>query len=142
MGQRYVQDTQKVLFLAREEAGRLGTRAVSSEHLLLGLIRDEDCAGALLLAHTLKISLGHLRAAIERHVTFSRHVIEEELPFTPEAQAILTHAKQIAGELGAAAVDTRHLLLAIASSNSGLGAQACAELSVSPDAIRQHLTPL
>jgi ATP-dependent Clp protease ATP-binding subunit ClpC len=58
---------RRVVFFAQEEAGRLGENYVSSEHLLLGLIRENDSVAAQILEQ-MDFSLGRIRAEIERQV--------------------------------------------------------------------------
>ena len=43
MWQRFTERARRVVFFAQEEAGRLGENYVGTEHLLLGLIREDDC---------------------------------------------------------------------------------------------------
>ena len=49
MWQRFTERARKVVFYAQEEAGRLGENYVSTEHLLLGLVRENDSVAARVL---------------------------------------------------------------------------------------------
>ena len=60
MWQRFTERARKVVFYAQEEAGRLGENYVSTEHLLLGLVRENDSVAARILDR-LGISLGRIR---------------------------------------------------------------------------------
>ena len=49
MWQRFTERARKIVFYAQEEAGRLGENYVSTEHLLLGLVRENDSVAARIL---------------------------------------------------------------------------------------------
>src|SRR6186713_2681988 len=65
MWQRFTERARKVVFYAQEEAGRLGENYVSTEHLLLGLVRENDSVAARILDR-MGVSLGRIRSEIER----------------------------------------------------------------------------
>jgi len=68
MWQRFTERARKVVFYAQEEAGRLGDNYVSTEHMLLGIIRENDSVAARILDR-LGVSLGRIRSEVERQVT-------------------------------------------------------------------------
>ena len=63
MWQRFTERARKVVFYAQEEAGRLGENYVSTEHLLLGLVRENDSVAARILDRS-GGSLGRSRSDI------------------------------------------------------------------------------
>ena len=68
MWQRFTESARRVVFFAQEEAGRLGESYVSSEHLLLGIIRENDGVAARILDR-MGVSRGRIRSEIERQIT-------------------------------------------------------------------------
>src|SRR5437016_5431030 len=67
MWQRFTERARRVVFFAQEEAGRLNVDYVSAEHLLLGLIRENDCVAAKVLEE-LHVNLAQLRSDIRSTV--------------------------------------------------------------------------
>ncbi len=65
MWQRFTERARRIVFYAQEEAGRMGEKYVSTEHLLLGLVRENDCVAARIF-DILGMSLGRIRSEIER----------------------------------------------------------------------------
>ena len=78
MWQRFTERARKVVFYAQEEAGRLGENYVSTEHLLLGLVRENDSVAARILDR-IGVSLGRIRSEIERQVDAFIDKFEPEL---------------------------------------------------------------
>ena len=70
MWQRFTERARKVIFYAQEEAQRLGESQVSTEHLLLGLVRESDSVAARILDR-MGVSLQRIRNEIERYATRS-----------------------------------------------------------------------
>ena len=68
MWQRFTERARRVVFFAQEEAARLGENYVGTEHLLLGLVRENDTVAARILDR-LGVPLGRIRSDIERQVT-------------------------------------------------------------------------
>ena len=55
MFERYTERARRVIFFARYEASQLGSRTIETEHLLLGLIRENNgLTGKLRYAHSLR----------------------------------------------------------------------------------------
>ena len=63
--QKFTERARRVVVLSQEEAGRLGEAFVSTEHLLLGLVREPDSVAGRIL-DKLGVSLGRIRSEIER----------------------------------------------------------------------------
>lgn len=65
MWTRFTERARRTIFFAQEEAGRLGENHVSTEHILLGIVRENDSAAVQIL-EALKVSRSRLRQDIER----------------------------------------------------------------------------
>src|SRR6266851_4570312 len=81
---RFTERARRVVFFAQEEAARLGENYVGTEHLLLGLVRENDSVAARILDH-LGVPLGRIRSDIERQVTRGHGNVGQEIQITPHA---------------------------------------------------------
>jgi ATP-dependent Clp protease ATP-binding subunit ClpC len=68
MWQLFTERSRRVVFFAQLEAGRLGQSNIGPEHLLLGLVSENDNVAARILDR-MGISLGRIRSEVERQVT-------------------------------------------------------------------------
>src|ERR1700741_1393799 len=99
MFERYTEKARRVILFARYEASQYGSPYIETEHLLLGLLR-EDRAFALRLLGEVNAEKG-IRSEIERHIT-SREPISTsvEVPLTSESKRVLNLAGEEADGLG------------------------------------------
>jgi hypothetical protein len=122
MFERYTEKARRVIFFARYEASNYGSPYIETEHLLLGLLR-EDHALAKRLAKE-HIVEPDIRAEIERRITrrepFSTSV---EVPLSDECKRILNFAADAAAQRGHRWVETEHLLLGILRIDTSMAAQ-------------------
>jgi quinol monooxygenase YgiN len=113
MFERYTERARRVLFFARYEASQLGSTAIQSEHLLLGLLRDGkgvtsgifEKAGLDSVAVHFEIG----NAAADR----PRIATSVEIPIAPDAKAALQHAAEEADGLHHGHIGSEHLLLGL-----------------------------
>jgi len=113
MFERYTERARRVLFFARYEASQLGSLAIESEHLLLGLIREGKGLTARIFARS-QLSLEHVRKEIEGRTAFREKVSTSvEIPFSGETKRILQRAAEEADRLRHGYIGTEHLLLGI-----------------------------
>src|SRR5580704_13831646 len=122
MFERYTEKARRLVFFARFEASRYGSPSIETEHLLLGLLR-EDLA-------LLKIFLGDgdieggIRADIERHVRRGEAISTSvEMPLTTECQRVLNLASEEAQRLAHRQIDTEHVLLGMLGVEGSLAAK-------------------
>ncbi len=64
MFERYTETARRVIFFARYEASQLGSPYIETEHLLLGILREETCFAAEMLSER-GLTLTQVRAGIE-----------------------------------------------------------------------------
>ena len=113
MFERYTEQARRVLFFARYEASQLGSTAIHSEHLLLGLLRERkgiseqifEMAGLDSLA--VHFEIGHEAADRPRIAT------SVEIPIAPDAKAALERAAAEADGLRHLHIGAEHLLLGL-----------------------------
>src|SRR5260370_34774480 len=85
MWQRFTERARRVVFFAQEEAARLGENYVGTEHVLLGLVRENDSVAARILDR-LGVPLGRIRSDIERQVPRGDGNLGQDMQTTPRAK--------------------------------------------------------
>ena len=88
MFERFTERARQVVVLAQEEARALKHNYIGTEHLLLGLLREEEGVAARVL-DSLQISTEEVRAAVVRIVGTGEEVATGQIPFTPRAKKVL-----------------------------------------------------
>ena len=119
MWQRFSERARKVVFYAQEEAGRFGDNYVSTEHLLLGLIRENDCVAVRVLDR-LDISPKRIRTELERQMARGEGLRDQDLQLTPRSKRVIDLAYDEAKRTPDAAIGTEHLLLGLLREGEGL----------------------
>ena len=88
MWQRFTERARKVVFYAQEEAQKFGEGYVSTEHLLLGLVRESDSVAARVLDQ-LGISLAKIKREVEEQLPRGDHKSGQEMALTPRAKRVI-----------------------------------------------------
>src|SRR5207247_7888270 len=127
MWQRFTERARRVVFFAQEEAARLGENYVGTEHLLLGLVRENDSVAARILDR-LGVPLGRIRTDIERQVTRGHGNPGQDVQLTPRAERVIDLANEEARQLNNNYIGTEHLLLGLIREGDGLAARVLAKL--------------
>jgi len=141
MWQRFTERARKVVFYAQEEAGRLGENYVSTEHLLLGLVREDDSVAARVLDR-LGVSLGRVRSEIERQVAHGEGRLGQDMQLTPRAKRVIDLAYDEARQLNNNYIGTEHLLLGLIREAEGLAGKVLAMLGADIDRARREVIQL
>jgi len=105
-------NVQNALGYSREEAERLGNSYIGPEHLLLGLLRDND-SKAITLLKELKVDIQKLKEAIEDEIRTDSKVNQSDIPLLKTTERILKLIYLEVRSLQDTEADTEHLLLAI-----------------------------
>jgi len=129
MMDKLTQRAYRVLLLAQEEARRLNYSTVGTEHILLGLIREEGGVAAQALIN-LGLDLNYLRAEIERLIGRGDGTSYGALPFTSRAKKVLEYASESAQELNHNYIGTEHLLLGLLKEGEGVAAHVLEGMGV------------
>jgi len=86
--ERYTERARQVVVLAREEACILKHDYIGTEHILLGVLREEEGLGARVL-RSLDITVERTRAQVVKIVGLGKEASPDQLPFTPRAKQVL-----------------------------------------------------
>ncbi len=112
MFERYTEKARRVIFFARYEASQFGSPYIETEHLLLGLLReDKALTNRFLRSHA---SVESIRKQIEQHTTVREKVSTSvDLPLSNECKRVLAYAAEEAERLSHKHIGTEHLLLGL-----------------------------
>ncbi|HUV04641.1 MAG TPA: ATP-dependent Clp protease ATP-binding subunit [Armatimonadota bacterium] len=141
MWQRFTERARRVIFFAQEEAGRLGENFVTTEHLLLGLVRENDSVAARILER-MGVSLNRIRSEVERQVTRGDGRLGQDMQLTPRAKRVIDLAYDEARQLNNNYIGTEHLLLGLIREGEGLAARVLAKLGVDLERTRREVMSL
>jgi ATP-dependent Clp protease ATP-binding subunit ClpC len=133
--ERFTERAREVVVLAQEEARALKHNYIGTEHLLLGLLREEEGIAARVLA-TLDVTIEQVRAQVEQIVGRGEEVTGGQIPFTPRAKKVLELSLREALSLGHNYIGTEHVLLGLARENDGVGARILLDLGIDAEKIR------
>src|SRR5215469_7806348 len=133
---KFSERARRVLVLAQEEAALLGHNYIGTEHLLLGLLREDTGVAAIVLKE-FGVELSQVRAMVERVVGRGTTEPDVERRFTPRAQVVITLA--VSESWRAPAIDTEHILLGLVREGEGLAAGALETLGASLEKVRLRL---
>src|SRR5262245_4247001 len=137
MFERYTERARRVIFFARYEASQFGSVAIETEHLLLGLLREDK---GLLSRFQLDRSIENIRREVEKRLTVRERVSTTiDLPLTNECERILSYAAEEAIRLNHRHIGTEHLLLGILREDKCLAAQILHEQGYQLHVIRKEL---
>ncbi len=137
MFEKFTERARKVMSLARQEAQRLNSEFIGTEHILLGIIQEGGGVAAKVLKN-LNVDLKRIRQEIEKLITPSTSptVTLGQLPFSPRAKRVIELAGEAASGLGHDVIGTEHLLLGLLKENEGIAAQVLTNLGLKLDDVR------
>jgi Clp amino terminal domain, pathogenicity island component/NTF2 fold immunity protein len=138
MFERYTERARRVIFFANYEAKQFGSITIETEHLLLGLIReDKNLTNRFLRNHS---SIETSRKEIEGRTTVGERVSTSiDLPLSNECKRILAYAAEEAERLNQRHIGTEHLLLGILREEKCVAAEILHERGLRLNAIREEL---
>ncbi len=134
---RFTERAANVLLTAEREARAQKHSLRGTEHLLLGLLAENEGLAARVLEH-LDVTPAKVRARMEGKIFAGTHEPTGEIPFTPRACAVLEHACDEARRRGRAVIDTEHILLGIACENEGVAIGILEECGLDAKRIRRE----
>ena len=142
MFERFTDRSRRVVVLAQEEARVLNHEYVGTEHILLGLIREDGGVAAQAL-ESLGISEEAARRQVEEIVgRGGTGPAGGHLPFTPRGKKVLQRSLREAIALGHGYVGTEHILLGLIREDEGAATRVLNGLGVDPNRIRQQVIRL
>src|SRR6201747_1511896 len=138
MFERFTERARQVVVLAQEEARTLKHNYIGTEHILLGLLREEEGLAARVL-ESLDITVERVRSQVVRIVGSGEEVTSGQIPFTPRAKKVLELALREALSLGHNYIGTEHILLGLVRENEGVAARILLDFDADSEKIRNEV---
>jgi len=134
--ERFTQRARRVLSLAHQEAERMRHNYIGTEHLLLGLIREEGGVAGRVLRE-LGLDAERVQEIVER-LTGPGQYRGGKLDLSPGTQQVLEFAVEEARRMGHHYIGTEHILLGLVRYGEGIALDVLRKLGVSPEQIRRQ----
>jgi ATP-dependent Clp protease ATP-binding subunit ClpC len=135
--ERFTQRARRVLSLAQEEAERLQHNYIGTEHLLLGLMREEGGVAGRVL-RDLGLEQRRVEELVERMTRASPRTSNTQLDLSPGTKKVLELAVDEARRMGHHYIGTEHLLLGLVRQTEGVAIDVLKRLGISPEEIRRQ----
>jgi ATP-dependent Clp protease ATP-binding subunit ClpC len=136
MFERYTEKARRVIFFARYEASQFGSPYIETEHVLLGVLREDKG----LTSRFLRSRAESIRKQIEANTTVREMISTSvDMPISDECKRVLAYAGEEAERLGHKHIGTEHLLLGLLREEKCFAAQILQECSVQLAAVREEL---
>jgi ATP-dependent Clp protease ATP-binding subunit ClpA len=127
-----------VIVLAQDEARLLKHNYIGTEHILLGLLREDEGVAARVL-EALEVSLEEVRAQVARIVGQGDEVTTGQMPFTPRAKKVLELALREALSLGHGYIGTEHVLLGLVREGEGVASRILLDFDADAETVRNEV---
>ena len=139
MFERYTEKARRVIFFARYEASQFGSPFIETEHLLLGLLReDKALTNRFLRSHA---SIESIRKQIEGRTPIREKVSTSvDLPLSQECKRVLAYAAEEAERLAHKHIGTEHLLLGLLREDKSFAAEILHERGLRLSSLREELS--
>ena len=137
--EKFSERARRVLTIAQEEARQLNHNYIGTEHILLGLSREEEGIAAKVLTN-LGVSLGKIRSAVEFISSGRDRPGTGDTGLTPRAKKVIELAIDEARQLGHNYIGTEHILLGLLREGEGVAAGVMESLGVTLDKARTEVT--
>jgi hypothetical protein len=139
--ERFTERARQVVVLAQEEARTLKHNYIDTEHILLGLLLEEEGLAARVL-DSLGITVERVREGVIRIVGSGDEITSGPIPFTPRAKTVFELAVREALSLGHNYIGTEHILLGLVRENEGVAARILLDFNVDSEKIRNEVIRL
>ncbi len=135
--ERFTQRARRVLSLAQEEAERMHHGYIGTEHLLLGLMREEGGVAGRVLRE-LGLESKRVQEMIERLTGANKTAGLPKIDLSPGTKRVLELAVDEARRMGHHYIGTEHLLLGLVRQNEGVAVDVLKKLGITAEQIRKH----
>jgi hypothetical protein len=136
MFERFTERARQVVVLAQQEALELKHSFIGTEHILLGLLREEEGVAARVLER-FDITAERVREQIVRIIAAGEEMTPgQSIPFTPRSKQVFELALREALSMGHNYIGTEHILLAVVRENEGVAMRILNDFDADADKIR------
>jgi ATP-dependent Clp protease ATP-binding subunit ClpC len=135
--ERFTQRARRVLQLAQEEAEKLSHNYIGTEHLLMGIVREENgIAGRVL--RELGAKPERVAELVERMTPAGKRQTTGKLDLTPRTKQVIEFAVDEARKLGHSYISTEHLLLGLIRQGDGVAIDVMKQIALTPERVRRE----
>src|SRR5690606_36254923 len=134
--ERFTQRARRVLSLAQEEAERLQHGQIGTEHLLLGLMREDGGVAGRVL-RDLGLEQRRVEELVTRLTDSGNRTAGGTLDLSPGTKKVLELAVDEARRMGHHYIGTEHLLLGLVRQQEGIAIEVLKRLGISPEEVRK-----
>src|SRR6202051_3256161 len=138
MFERYTEKARRVIFFARYEASQFGQPYIETEHLLLGVLREDKALSNRFLRSLVPVE--SIRRQIESRTVKRENISTSvDLPLSNECKRVLAYAAEEAERLGHKHIGAEHLLLGLLREEKAFAAEILHERGLRLSTIREEL---
>jgi ATP-dependent Clp protease ATP-binding subunit ClpC len=138
MFERYIEKCRRVIFFSRYEASQFGSPYIETQHILLGLLREDKALVSRL--SRLSLSAESIRKQIDSATMIRERVSTSvDLPLSNESKRVLAYAAEEAELLGHKHIGTEHLLLGLLREDQSFAAKLLRESGISLEVVREEI---
>ena len=139
MFERFTEKARRVIFFARYEAAQFGSAYIETEHLLLGLMREDNALAYRFLQSAAQFE--SIREQIEQHTgTFRETPAAADVPLSTQSKRVLSYAAGESKQMKHEHIGTRHLLLGLLLEEKCLAAGLLRKRGLRIGPVREELT--
>ncbi|MBE3091643.1 MAG: ATP-dependent Clp protease ATP-binding subunit [Candidatus Atribacteria bacterium] len=138
MFKRYTEKAKRAIMIAQEEAINLNHDYIGTEHILIGLIKEEEGVASQVLRQ-LGVNVDKVVEEVERLVGKGEYQQVGEIAFTPRAKKVLELASQEASQLKNNYIGTEHILLGLLKEGSGVAVRILVDLGINLDNVYSEI---
>jgi ATP-dependent Clp protease ATP-binding subunit ClpC len=137
--ERFTERARQVVVFAQDEARALRHNYIGTEHLLLGLLREEEGVAARTLV-SVGMTLERARAEVERIVGIGEvELTSGQIPFTPRAKRMLELALREALSMGHNHIGTEHVLLGLSRDDKAMAVKILRNAGIEPEGVQEKV---
>ena len=138
MWEPFTENARKTMAIALEEADRLGSGDITTEHILLGILGLPGCKGAKIIGY-LGANPAEIRAEIDSLIPDGNAALNQHHDFSRGAKLCIENAFDESRLLENNYIGTEHLLLGIQALGEGIAAYVLQKRGIIPDKVRNTL---
>lgn len=136
---KYTERAKRVLMFAHEESRRLNHDYIGTEHLLLGLVREDKAIAARILS-SMGVELAKVRDAVEAITERGKHSVTGDISLTERGRKVIEHSAEESRRMGHNYIGTEHLLLGLVRDSESAGATILAGMGAGPNKVRSAVS--
>ena len=137
--EKFSERARRVLTLAQQEARHFNHNYIDTEHILLGLVREDDGVAAKVLVN-LGVGLTKVRQAVEFIIERGEKPSTNEIGLTPGAKKVIELAIDEARQRGHNYIGTEHLLLGLLREGEGVAASVLGSFGITLERTQAEIT--